>query len=277
MAVKRTTASRRVLTGGMAVLLLALAVLPALAANLQWDDFDEGPFPVWPPEDLELEEGDEEPPPPWEPEWIDIRSEDIANTSIVEPGYIGGALQIEVPEGTLRAVGARYYFPGEHRDEIWFRYMLRLNNWDTTSSGKLPGPAGIYSASARGCIPSTEASPGWSARILFHGTGTFDAGPDANRIGYYVYHLDQPGTCGENHLWDPGVVEHNRWYCVAGHIRLNTPGQSVASCRAGWMASWRCNGTGWRSVGSPSRTSTCGSSSSTSITVVGRRHPTTWT
>ena len=72
------------------------------------------------------EEGDEEPPPPWEPEWIDIRSEDIANTSIVEPGYIGGALQIEVPEGTLRAVGARYYFPGEHRDEIWFRYMLRL-------------------------------------------------------------------------------------------------------------------------------------------------------
>lgn len=221
------------LTGGLAVLLLIL-VLPALAANLAWEDFDEDPFPVWPPADLELEEGEEEPPPPWTPDWVDIRSADIANTSIVYPGYIGGALQIDVPKGTLRAVGARYRFPGEHRDEIWFRYMLRLNNWDTTSDGKLPGPAGIYGASGRGCIPSTEASPGWSARMLFKATGTADAGPDATRIGYYIYHLDQPANCGENHLWDPGVIEHNRWYCVAGHIRLNTLGQSDGLVE-GWL------------------------------------------
>ena len=174
------------------------------------------------------------PPPPWDPDWIDIRTADIENTSIVSPGYIGGALQIDMPAGTNRAVGARYYFPGEHQDEIYFRYMLRLNNWDTTSDGKLPGPAGIYSASARGCIPSTEASPGWSARILFKATGALDAGPDGNVIGYYVYHLDQPGNCGENMIWDPGVVTHNRWYCVEGHIRLNTPGENDGVLE-GWL------------------------------------------
>ena len=38
----------------MAVLLSMLAVVPALAANLAWEDFEEDPFPVWPPEDLEI-------------------------------------------------------------------------------------------------------------------------------------------------------------------------------------------------------------------------------
>ena len=229
-----SAAGKRTLTGGLAALLFTLAVLPALAANLQWEHFEEDPFPVWPPDDLELEEGEELPPPPWDPDWIDVRTADIDNTSIVSPGYIGDALQIELPAGTFRAVGARYYFPGEHKDEIFFRYMLRLNNWDTTSDGKLPGPAGIYGASARGCIPSTEASPGWSARMLFKATGALQAGPDDTVIGYYVYHLDQPGSCGENMIWDPGVVVHNRWYCVEGHVRLNTPGENDGVIE-GWL------------------------------------------
>ena len=222
------------MTGGLAALLFVLAVVPALAANLQWEDFEEDPFPVWPPEGLEIPEGEEPPPPPWDPDWIDIRSADIENTTVVSPGYFGDGLHITMPQGINRAVGARYYFPGEAKDEIWFRYMLRLNNWDTSYDGKLPGPAGIYSASGRGCIPSTEASPGWSARMLFKATDTFGAGPNGNQIGYYVYHLDQPGSCGENMHWDPGIVEHGRWYCVEGHIRLNTPGQSDGVLE-GWL------------------------------------------
>ena len=54
-----------------------LAVAPALAANLAWEDFEEDPFPVWPPEDVPIPEGEEPPPPPWDPDWIDIRDEDI--------------------------------------------------------------------------------------------------------------------------------------------------------------------------------------------------------
>ena len=158
---------------------------------------------------------------------------DIDNTTVV-PGFVGDALQVQILKGTFRGTGARYRFDGQHQDELWFRYMLRLNNWDTTASGKLPGPSGIYSSSGLGCIPSTEASPGWSARMTFQPTGEAGAEGDANRIGYYVYHLDQPGACGENFLWDPGVVVHNRWYCVEGHIRLNTPGASDGQLQ-GWL------------------------------------------
>lgn len=231
---RRHSARRRAVTGGLAALLFTLAVVPALATNLIWEDFEEDLFPVWPPPDLELEEDEEPPPPPWDPDWIDIRTADVENTSVIEPGYDRAAMRIEVPAGTNRAVGARYYLPGEPVDEIWFRYMLRLNHWDTDTDGKLPGPAGIYSASARGCIPSTEASPGWSARVLFKATDTFEAGPDGNLIGYYVYHLDQAGNCGENIHWDPGVVTHGRWYCVEGHVRLNTPGSSDGVLQ-GWL------------------------------------------
>lgn len=215
------------------MLLLFAAALPALAANLIWEHFDEDPFPVWPPDDLELEEGEEEPPPPWDPDWIDVRTADIDNTSTVRPGYIGDALSIQIPEGTFRGTGARYYLEGD-QDEIFFRYMLRFDDWDTTSDGKLPGPAGIYSASARGCIPSTAASPGWSARMLFKATGTEPGGPDDTVIGYYVYHLDQPGSCGENMIWNPGVVVPNRWYCVEGQVRMNTPGENDGVLK-GWL------------------------------------------
>ena len=70
--------------------------------------------------------------------------------------------------------------------------------------------------------------------MQFTPTGTAGAGPDATTIGYYIYHLDQPGNCGETMLWDPGVVDHNRWYCVEGHVRLNTPGGSDGQVR-GWL------------------------------------------
>ena len=49
--------------------------------------------------------------------------------------------------------------------DVWFRYHIRLVNWNAASTGKLPGLAGIYSSSARGCIRPSESQRGWSARI----------------------------------------------------------------------------------------------------------------
>jgi hypothetical protein len=216
----------------VAALLVILTALPALAANLIWEVFDDDPFPVWPPEDLKLEEGEEEPPPPWEPDWVDVRTADVDNTLIV-PGYEDGAVAIEIPQGTYRGTGARYRFEGE-QDELFFSYLLRFDDWNTTSDGKLPGPSGIYSSSGLGCNPSTEESPGWSARMLFKANGTEPGGPEDTVIGYYVYHLDQPGNCGQNMIWDPGVVVHNRWYCVEGHVRMNTPGSNNGVLE-GWL------------------------------------------
>jgi hypothetical protein len=56
-----------------------------------------------------------------------------------------------------------------------------------------------------------------------------DDGAEADQVplGYYVYHLDQPGDCGETMLWDTGAhLDQGRWYCIEGHIRLNEPGSA---------------------------------------------------
>jgi len=49
---------------------------------------------------------------------------------------------------------------------------------------------------------------------------------DQTRIGYYLYHLDQSANHGDLLLWDEEVatLEHGRWYCVEGHVAMNTPG-----------------------------------------------------
>ena len=53
------------------------------------------------------------------------------------------------------------------------------------------------------------------------------ASRDQSRIGYHVYHLDQPRDCGEILEWnDFGVLDAGRSYCIEGHIRLNDPGRS---------------------------------------------------
>jgi hypothetical protein len=84
----------------------------------------------------------------------------------------------------------------------------------------------LYGSSARGCIRSTETNPGWSARTEFRPTGSDGAGEGEVRLGTYLYHLDQAGDCGDQILWQPGVIQQNRWYCIEGHVRMNTLGNA---------------------------------------------------
>lgn len=158
---------------------------------------------------------------PWE-SFIDHR-DDADRTTLIN-GYRMSAARVTVPAFTHRGTGGLGLLDPVP-DEAWFRYYLRLDSWNATSSGKLPGFAGLYGSSGRGCIPSTETNPGWSARTLFEATGTEGAGPGDVRLGTYLYHLDQTGGCGDFILWDPGVVEQDRWYCVEGHVRMNAPGK----------------------------------------------------
>ena len=151
----------------------------------------------------------------------DARDDADRTTSL--RGYAGEGAQVEVPAYTHRGAGGLAVLDPVP-DQAWFRYYLRLDQWDATSSGKLPGFSGLYGSSGRGCIPSVEGNPGWSARTLFEATGTEGAGDDQVRLGTYLYHLGQAGTCGDFILWDPGVVEQDRWYCVEGRVAMNTPG-----------------------------------------------------
>ncbi len=198
---------------------LLLALVPALPAlgdhdiRIPFEDIYELP---------EDAEEDAEPPGAWA-DFVDARDDD--NRTIAIDGFRGDGVRVTIPAYTNRGIGGILRLDPTP-DEAWFRYYLRLDTWRASSSGKLPGLAGLYSSSARGCIPSTESSPGWSARTMFEATGTEGAGPGQVRLGTYLYHLDQEGTCGDQILWQPGVIQQDRWYCIEGHVEMNTPGQN---------------------------------------------------
>ncbi len=224
---------------GLAVLLMVGLLISslgsaALADTLYDESFDQDPFPEWPPLDSEGEQIPDPGPAPWEPNWIDIRTADKDNTTGAA-GYFGGGLDITLPAGTQRGVGARYRFLlEEDPEQVYFRYMLRFDDWFSTVDGKLPGLAGLYGSSARGCIPSTPTNQGWSARILYKASGYNGTSTDQTQIGYYVYHVNQPGNCGENMLWGPGLIDHGRWTCIEGRVQLNDLGQANGILE-GWL------------------------------------------
>jgi hypothetical protein len=156
------------------------------------------------------------------------------NNAALTPSVDGTALTVTIPEG--RHHGSRFELPladgsGITPDEIYFRYDVALSeNWGGDGTGKLPGPAGLYSTTARGGFPSTEDSPGWSARIGF-APGTE---PGTSRLSYYVYHLDQPSRYGQTMSFgERGIIQNGDWYCVEGRVRMNTPG-----ARDGVLEAW---------------------------------------
>jgi hypothetical protein len=150
------------------------------------------------------------------------------------PGYRGAGLDVVVPRGSHWGLGTFQPVPGP-ADEAWFRYMVVLDRWAPSQSGKLPGFSSLRSSSARGCVPATAGRPGWSARMMYRPVGAAGAPEDSSRIGYYVYHLDQPRDCGEIMEWnDVGVLGPGSWHCIEGQVRLNRPGRSDGLLR-GWV------------------------------------------
>ena len=182
-----------------------------------------------PPHTLPFAEGFET--EEWHDTWIDWRFADDRNTAITR-GYRLNGLGINIPPNERRGTGPHWRLPTDV-EEVWFRYRIRLDDFLPITSGKLPGVAGMPNFTARGCNPSTEQYPGWSARMLFDPAGFGSAEPDQVPIGYYVYHLDQPGICGEFMRWD-AVLDQDWWYCIEGHLRLNTPGEADGLLQ-GWV------------------------------------------
>lgn len=159
---------------------------------------------------------------------VDLRTLDLSRTHL-GPGFAGKGIAIEIPSGGFRGFGpfdrlGPFDDATQAPDEVWFRYHIRLTDWNAASTGKLPGLAGIYSSSARGCIRSTESQPGWSARGMFGPPGTQGASEGEVPIGTYLYHVDQAGDCGDSFWW--GSLEQGRWQCIEGHVRMNTPGEN---------------------------------------------------
>ena len=169
----------------------------------------------------------------WHDDWIDWRYADDQNTSILR-AYQENGLRVNIPPNQRRGTGPLWKLPDDV-EEAWFRYRIRFDDFYPITAGKLPGFAGMPNYTARGCNPSTEAYPGWSARMLFEPSGYGGLEDGQIQIGYYTYHLDQAGTCGDYMLWDgDGVLGQDQWYCVEGRVRMNTPG-AADGVLEGWV------------------------------------------
>ncbi|MDH3499840.1 MAG: VCBS repeat-containing protein, partial [Acidimicrobiia bacterium] len=148
-------------------------------------------------------------------------------------GIDGAGLTVTIPPGSHYGSRFAYTFSRDDQPEtLYFRYFLRFaDDFGGEGTGKLPGPVGIYNGTALGGRPSTPERPGWSARMQFA------PGPTENTtlLGYYAYHIDQPGVFGEGMSWGPvGVVANGEWNCIEGAVDLNTPGEHDGSLR-GWV------------------------------------------
>lgn len=177
-------------------------------------------------------------PTDWVDPWRDSTVGPRNNLSTID-GHVGSGVRVTIEAGEHFGAAMRWRFADNglsEPEQLWFRYYLRFpEGFDNVGKGKLPGPAGLYSSSGRGNIPSTAAQPGWSARMLF--SPTYDElDTDHTRIGYYLYHLDQAKDHGDLLLWDEDVatLEHGRWYCVEGFVQVNTPGEADGVVR-GWV------------------------------------------
>jgi hypothetical protein len=177
-------------------------------------------------------------PADWNDPWRDSTVGPRNNLTDVD-GHVGQGVRVTIDAGEHFGAAMRWRFADNgfaEPEQLWFRYYLKFPlGFANIGKGKLPGPAGLYSASGRGNRPSSVAEPGWSARMLFSPTHD-ERDADHTRIGYYLYHLDQRRDHGDLLLWEDDVatLRHGRWYCVEGHVKMNTPGVSDGLLR-GWV------------------------------------------
>jgi len=154
-------------------------------------------------------------------------------------GHDGPGLQSVIPAGEHWGSSGHWDFADHglaEPEELWWRYWVKFPDGfyiEPPNRGKLPGIGGLYTYNCLGGRPSTPEEPCFSARMLFSrtyphtGQPGYPNGPDDKTlIGFYTYHLDSPATRGDIWTWDLDVatLDHGKWYCVEGHIDLNTPG-----------------------------------------------------
>jgi hypothetical protein len=177
-------------------------------------------------------------PEDWNDPWRDSTVGPRNNLTDVD-GHVGRGVRVTIDAGEHFGAAMRWRFADNgfaEPEQLWFRYYLRFPmGFANIGKGKLPGPAGLYSASGRGNRPSTEAEPGWSARMLFSPVPD-ERSQDHTRIGYYLYHLDQAEDHGDLLLWDEEVstLQHGRWYCIEGYVQMNSPGAGDGVLQ-GWV------------------------------------------
>ena len=155
---------------------------------------------------------------------------------LTDHGYRDTALRVRIPKGSHYGADFHLHLADavdEPPEQLNFRYYVKFDeDWQTTSSGKLPGFSGVYGSSGKGGHPSSSTQPGWSARLMFGPNHTKD---DRIDLGYYVYHLGQETRYGDGFGWnEAGKLQAGEWYCLEGELELNTLGVADGALRA-WV------------------------------------------
>jgi len=217
-----TQANKLITITAIAAVAAALAVIPATAAPSVY-----------------LDEPYSEAPTEWAADWYDADIGTRNRVSQISDGVAGSGIRVSIPAGSHFGSAMHYQFVDQglvEPEELYYRYYLRVPDGpEHRDRGKLPGPAGLYSGSARNNIKPTSSAPGWSARMFF--SPTYDGrDSDHTQMGFYVYHRDQASDNGDLLLWDTeaGTIRNGAWYCIEGHIDMNTPGQANGLLE-GWV------------------------------------------
>jgi hypothetical protein len=158
----------------------------------------------------------------WQSHWTRLVFPE--NLRIVAAPVFSGSrgLEVRVPTGAHDGASLDFYFSTvgvPDPEEIYFRYYVRFNaSWQRSADGqigKFPGFDSAYGSNAgHGCSPSNGTN-GWSARMINYDRGS------VYQIGFYTYHADMTGTCGEPMMWSP-MLERDRWYKIEAHARVNS-------------------------------------------------------
>lgn len=134
---------------------------------------------------------------------------------------LGGnrVLQVINRAGEVHSSGNfKVYFPRSYEALYMSFRVMYHRDFFFTLGGKLPRlQGGTYKA----CVPPTE---GFSAAVSWNAWDFKD--PTHGWIKPYVYHLDQPGDCGQGSTASDAKIEPGRWYTVQTFTEMNTVGQA---------------------------------------------------
>ena len=153
------------------------------------------------------------------PRWLQGTERTMVDDQIAYSGQ--KSLRIFYPKGKYGTAETGTQTPLEvsPKREYYASYRIRFSedfSWGTTQfGGKLPGLTG--GANCSGCQTCT-GSNGFSARFMWRPGG---------RAALYLYHMDKPASCGEDHYLqypdgDPVYFLRGEWMHIAQRVKINT-------------------------------------------------------
>jgi hypothetical protein len=170
---------------------------------------------------------------------VSARSTGYEDMSIVSDGSGGKALRVTLDKGTIltkpsgqNGVVLFADLPGQN-DSACVSYRIRFDaNFDWSLGGKLPGLSGVAPGVAPGAPSGGHpTSEGWSGRMMWLGSGSYNFVKASNMAVSYMYHPGQSNQYGDNIQWNKAFAE-GQWHEVKQCYTMNTVGKNDGRLQA---------------------------------------------